>query len=64
MTMDTLEYNWTVECSGTREDATSDTRRRLTDVQEETLIKYINKLSDRGLPPTPQIVKTLAEEII
>ena len=50
--------------TGTREDAASYIHRKLTDVQEETLIKYINKLSDRGLPPTPQIVKNLAEEII
>jgi Tc5 transposase DNA-binding domain len=47
-----------------RQEATSQTRKNLTDVQEETLITYINKLSDRGLPPTPQIVKNLAEEIV
>jgi Tc5 transposase DNA-binding domain len=45
------------------QDATSYARRQLTDVQEKTLIQYINKLSNRGLPPTPQIVKNLAEEI-
>jgi Tc5 transposase-like DNA-binding protein len=28
------------------------------------LIKYINKLSDRGILPTSQIVKNIAEEII
>ena len=49
--------------TGSNEDATSYARRQLTDVQEKTLIEYINKLSDRGLPPTPQIVKKLAEEI-
>jgi len=49
--------------TGSNQDATSYARRQLTDTQEETLIKYINKLSDRGLPPTPQIVKNLAEEI-
>jgi Tc5 transposase DNA-binding domain len=49
--------------TGTREDATSDTHRKLTNAQEEVLIQYINKLSDRGLPPTPQIVKNIAEEI-
>jgi hypothetical protein len=31
---------------------------------KKVLIKHINELSDRGLPPTPQIVKNLAEEII
>lgn len=45
------------------QEANSYARRQLTDVQEKTLIGYINKLSDRGLPPTPQIVKNLAEEI-
>ena len=50
--------------TGIIEDANSYSRQRLTKTQEETLIKYINKLSDRGLPLTPQIVKNLAEEII
>jgi hypothetical protein len=50
--------------TGTREDAASYIYRKLTDAQEETLIMHINKLSDRGLPSTPQIVKNLAEEII
>ena len=27
------------------------------------LIGHINKLTDRGIPPTSQIVKNLAEEI-
>jgi hypothetical protein len=45
------------------QEATSYARRQLTDTQEKTLIKYINKLSNRGLPLTPQIVRNLAEEI-
>jgi hypothetical protein len=45
------------------QEANSYARRQLTDTQENTLIQYINKLSNRGLPPTPQIVKNLAEEI-
>ena len=49
--------------TGSNRDATSYTRRQLTDIQEKTLVRYINKLSDRGLPPTPQIVKNLAEKI-
>jgi Tc5 transposase DNA-binding domain len=49
--------------TGSNQEATSYARRQLTDIQEKTLIGYINKLSDRGLPPTPQIVKNLAEEI-
>ena len=39
--------------TGTREDATSYIHRQLTNIQEEVLITYINKLSDQGLPPTP-----------
>jgi hypothetical protein len=50
--------------TGSNQDATSYARRQLTDIQEKTLIQYINKLSNRGLPPTPQIMKNLAEEII
>jgi AraC-like DNA-binding protein len=49
--------------TGSNRDANSYARRQLTDVQEETLIKHINNLSNRGLPPTPQIVKNIAEEI-
>ena len=45
------------------QEANSYARRQLTDTQEKTLIQYINKLSDRGIPPTPQIVKNLAVEI-
>lgn len=44
--------------------AASKYRQRLTFVQEETLIKHINSLTDRGLPPTSRIVRNLAEEII
>jgi hypothetical protein len=49
--------------TGPNRDATSYVRRQLTDAQEDILIGHINKLSDRGLPPTPQIVKNIAEEI-
>src|SRR5882757_8552955 len=38
-------------------------RQRLTKSQEETLIAYVNKLNDRGFPPTPQILKNIAESI-
>lgn len=41
-----------------------DTQRQLTDIQEETLIKYINKLNNRGLLLTPQIVKNIIEKIV
>jgi hypothetical protein len=47
-----------------RKEATSLYHKLLTDTQEEVLINQINKLTVRGLPPTSQIVKNLAEEII
>jgi hypothetical protein len=50
--------------TGSNRDANSYARRQVTDTQKETLIAYINKLSDQGLPPNPQIVKNLAGEII
>ena len=39
-------------------------RQCLTNEQEEQLISQINRLTDRGIPPTTQMVKNLAEEII
>ena len=50
--------------STSREQVTSEHKKCLTNTQEATLISVINKLSIRGLPPTTQIVKNLAEEII
>ena len=44
--------------------AASKYRQRLTLVQEEALIKHINSLTNRGLPPTSRMVRNLAEEII
>jgi transposase-like protein len=38
---------------GPNQDVISYARRQLTDAQEKALIRYINKLSDRGIPPTP-----------
>lgn len=49
---------------GTRQAAVSEHRQRLTLAQEEVLVGHINKLTDRGIPPTPAIVRNLAEEII
>ena len=48
---------------GTIEDVNSYIRQRLTQTQEEALITYVNKLNDRGFPPTPQILKNIAESI-
>jgi hypothetical protein len=50
--------------STTIEEATSYSRKQLTTTQEEALITYINKLNDRGFPPTPQILKNIAESIV
>jgi len=44
--------------------ANSECRQRLTIQQEEVLIGHINKLTDRGIPPTSRIVRNLAEEIV
>jgi hypothetical protein len=49
--------------TGSNQEATLNARRQLTDVQKKILVRHINKLSDRGLSPTPQIVKNLAEKI-
>jgi Tc5 transposase DNA-binding domain len=47
-----------------RAEANSTYRQRLNDVQEDTLLRYIDTLTDRHIPPTSQIIKNLAEEII
>jgi hypothetical protein len=39
-------------------------RQLLTNAQEEQLVKQINKLTILQLPPTVQMVKNMAEEII
>jgi len=46
-----------------KKEADSFWRQCLTNEQEEVLIQRINDLTDRGMPPTSQIVKNLAEEI-
>ncbi len=47
----------------TKENTTSPSRKALMNTQEEVLVAYLNKLTARGLPPTPQIIKNLAEAI-
>jgi hypothetical protein len=49
--------------TGSNQQANSYVRQQLTQPQEETLIEYVNKLNDRGFPPTPQILKNIAESI-
>jgi hypothetical protein len=41
-----------------------ESRQCLTIAQEEALIEQINKLTDRHIPPTSQMVKNFAEEMI
>ncbi|OXV05138.1 hypothetical protein Egran_07094 [Elaphomyces granulatus] len=36
----------------------------LPDAQEEVILGYINDLSDRGMPPTPQILENIVIEIV
>ena len=47
-----------------RGDANSKYRQRLTNVQEEVLLGYIDSLTGRNIPPTSQIVQNLAEELV
>ena len=44
--------------------ATSTHRKKLSTAQEQTLVGHINKLSNRGLLPTLQIIKNIAEELL
>src|SRR5450432_313504 len=46
-----------------RRIASSETKQCLSLAQEETLIRFINNLTDRSLPPTSQIVHNCAEEL-
>ena len=46
-----------------RAESLSNHSQRLTNGQEEVLIGYINKLTDRAIPPTTHIVKNMAEEL-
>jgi len=47
-----------------RAQASSICRQRLTLAEDASLIGYINKMADRGMPPTASIVRNLAEELI
>ena len=58
----TLTYRFKGE-TGPNREVTSYSRKQLTDTQEEALITYVNKLNDRGFPPTPQILKNITESI-
>ncbi|OXV07093.1 hypothetical protein Egran_05142 [Elaphomyces granulatus] len=38
--------------------------KALTTAQEHELIRHLNQLSDRGIPPTAQITENIVEEIL
>ena len=59
----TLRNRWKGK-SVSRAEFNANEKRRLTDAQEAALINQINKLTDRGIPPTAKLVKNFAEEII
>ena len=44
-------------------ESRSESIQNLTIAQEEVLIDFINRLTNRALPPTSQIVKNVAEEL-
>jgi hypothetical protein len=44
-------------------DSCSETSRHLTNAMEKVLIDFINRLTERALPPTSQIVKNVAKEL-
>ena len=47
-----------------REEFQSQVHQCLTNAQERILIKQINRLTERGIPPTSQMVRNFAEEMI
>jgi hypothetical protein len=49
--------------TGTHNAATSEYRKKLSDAQELELLKHIRVLNDRGLPPTPRLIRNIAAEI-
>ena len=59
----TLRRRWK-GISTSRQEASSLYKQRLTKAQEDALISQINRLTDRGMPPTTNMVKNFAEEII
>jgi len=47
-----------------RAEFQSQVHQCLTNAQERVLINQINRLTKRGIPPTSQMVKNFAEEMI
>ncbi len=50
--------------STSREQVTSETHQRLSSIQEDELLRHIDALTNKYIPPTTQIVRNLAEEIL
>ena len=50
--------------SVSREQVTSETHQRLSSTQEDELLRHIDALSNKYIPPTTQIVRNLVEEIL
>src|SRR5450432_878527 len=46
-----------------RQVASAENHQCLSLAQEKTLIRFINQLTERSMPPTSQIVKNVAEEL-
>ncbi|EER23870.1 mariner-Tc1 transposon family protein [Coccidioides posadasii C735 delta SOWgp] len=44
-------------------EATSRHKKKLTNIQEDELLEYINKLCNHGLAPTPQILQNIVQEM-
>ena len=59
----TLMRRYKGKC-GSRQQANSEHRQILNDEQEETLLRYIDELTNRFIPPTTQIIKNLAKELV
>ena len=49
---------------GSRAQANSESRQLLNSVQEDTLLSHIDRMTEKFIPPTTQIVKNLAKEIL
>lgn len=47
-----------------RQQRASEELQHLNPVQEEVLLGYIDRLTDKHIPPTTQIVRNLAEELL
>ena len=47
-----------------RAQVNSDIRQHLNNVQEDELLRYIDRLTEKHIPLTTQIIKNLAEEML